>query len=527
MLESQKVLLQLLKEIDEICKKHDITYYLVGGSALGAVRHHGFLPWDDDADIVMDHVNYMKFVEVMSDPRNMPSDRAYEDPFIEPYTQLNVFGRYSATDTTCIFNVLCLCDSAHGIKVDVFHMIPCPDEGPERDEFMRKFHVWGELCHPYARYRNLDVAEWRSGLEKMEKYGIGEIRKKMFDELHIEKYVDCSQYLYCYEMINHFYNKDIFREPVYFPFEDTWLPVPTKYAEHFRHLFGDDWFCIPEDSEIETHLIVQDEHRSYKEYTSDYFRYVSKEPEKLFHEYKYRVYLGWEKEREVSAHKTYLRKKVVEEKIRIFWNNYSDQVRTAFSENDYEKVLSITAPYTDEQFNTLSKTHELFYEVDNDLFHHTVASFLYLSENKKARWLLSHATDKFNTADIISLHKLLDGKDRLIKMEEDGQDPLKLLEIIESLLLIHNNDRDLHLRKASIMLQTETAYNNNASELMRICGNHPNDGDFIALLAKFYEKHHDVNKAIDHYVEAASKTRNGMVIMECRLSLDRLRKVMS
>ena len=141
MLESQKVLLTLLKEIDQICRKHDITYYLVGGSALGAVRHHGFLPWDDDADIVMDHVNYMKFVEVMSDPENMPPDRAYEDPFIAPYTQLNVFGRYSATDTTCIFNVLCLCDSAHGIKVDVFHMIPCPDEGAERDEFLRKFHI--------------------------------------------------------------------------------------------------------------------------------------------------------------------------------------------------------------------------------------------------------------------------------------------------------------------------------------------------------------------------------------------------
>ena len=522
MLESQKVLLTLLKEIEQICRKHDITYYLVGGSALGAVRHHGFLPWDDDADIVMDHVNYMKFVEVMSDPENMPPDRAYEDPFIAPYTQLNVFGRYSATDTTCIFNVLCLCDSAHGIKVDVFHMIPCPDEGAERDEFLRKFHIWGELCHPYARYRDLDVEAWRNGLEKMDQFGIGTIRKKLFDELHIEKYEDSSQYLYCYEKINHFYNKDIFREPVYFPFEDTWLPVPTKYTEHFRHLFGDDWFNIPDDSEKETHLIVQDEHRSYKEYTSDYFRYVSPEPEKLFHEYKYRVYKGWEKQKEITALKTSLRKTLVEEKIRLFWDRCSDKIRKAFSENDYEKVLSIAEPYINEQFSTYAKDQDLFYEVETELFHHTVASFLYLSKNKKARWLLSHTPEKYNTPDVISLRELLEGKDLLIKLDEEGQPPLALLELTDSLLLNHFNDRDLQLRKAALLLQTDSSHNNEG--ILTICRNHPNDGDFIEILAKLYEKHGDLKKAADHYAEAWHKTQNGMVILESRLSLERLQE---
>ena len=57
-------MLELVLEIDEICKKHDITYYLTGGSVLGAVRHKGFIPWDDDVDIMMTRDAFNRFCEV-------------------------------------------------------------------------------------------------------------------------------------------------------------------------------------------------------------------------------------------------------------------------------------------------------------------------------------------------------------------------------------------------------------------------------------------------------------------------------
>ena len=61
----QLVLLQMLKDIDEVCQKNDIPYWMTGGSALGAVRHKGFIPWDDDADIGMMREDYERFLKVV------------------------------------------------------------------------------------------------------------------------------------------------------------------------------------------------------------------------------------------------------------------------------------------------------------------------------------------------------------------------------------------------------------------------------------------------------------------------------
>ena len=58
--EVQSACLNILKSIDAICEKHDLTYYIYGGSLLGAYRHNGFIPWDDDIDIAMTRKDFEK-----------------------------------------------------------------------------------------------------------------------------------------------------------------------------------------------------------------------------------------------------------------------------------------------------------------------------------------------------------------------------------------------------------------------------------------------------------------------------------
>lgn len=64
--------MEVLKEIDRICKKRNITYYADSGTLLGAVRHNGFIPWDDDMDIVMFRSDYMKFLSVLKEELSPP-----------------------------------------------------------------------------------------------------------------------------------------------------------------------------------------------------------------------------------------------------------------------------------------------------------------------------------------------------------------------------------------------------------------------------------------------------------------------
>lgn len=70
-----KVELELLTELDRICRKYDILYSIDGGTLLGAIRHGGFIPWDDDADVIMNRREYQKFISVLD--KELDSDKFY------------------------------------------------------------------------------------------------------------------------------------------------------------------------------------------------------------------------------------------------------------------------------------------------------------------------------------------------------------------------------------------------------------------------------------------------------------------
>ena len=73
-----EVNLKLLKEIDRICRKYKIKYALDSGTLLGAVRHGGFIPWDDDVDVMFTRKNYEMFAKVVR--RELPEDMSFVEP---------------------------------------------------------------------------------------------------------------------------------------------------------------------------------------------------------------------------------------------------------------------------------------------------------------------------------------------------------------------------------------------------------------------------------------------------------------
>ncbi len=80
---AQLRMLEILKVVDDICTKHGIQYTLDGGTLIGAVRHGGFIPWDDDIDINVTREDLAKLRKIL--PRELPSHLVYQDYFTDPY----------------------------------------------------------------------------------------------------------------------------------------------------------------------------------------------------------------------------------------------------------------------------------------------------------------------------------------------------------------------------------------------------------------------------------------------------------
>ncbi len=127
-----KVQLEILDIIDDICRKNDIDYSLYAGSLLGAVRHHGYIPWDDDLDICMSRENHDRFVEVWNQedhPGYILQNKDNTPTFTQSFTKIR-------KDHTTFLQVDWERNRYHtGIFVDIFPIDRIPNGSLNRKQF--------------------------------------------------------------------------------------------------------------------------------------------------------------------------------------------------------------------------------------------------------------------------------------------------------------------------------------------------------------------------------------------------------
>ena len=244
MLKLQSHMLQLLKEVDEICRRHDITYYLVGGSLIGAVRHHGFIPWDDDSDVIMTRENWEKFYKYA--PNELPEGRRISTQYSDPNCAMTI-NRYSETESTGIFRYHITNPEVAGNQIDIFIMDPVPDDEDAKNEYMLAVARHMELTSLHFQYalRIGQSTEFTKYYNLSKKIGKKEVLKEIDKRAFSYTEEESAFYAQRFAGSVHFWPKEAFGKPKYVPFEDTMLPVPERYHEILTIGYNDEWMMIP------------------------------------------------------------------------------------------------------------------------------------------------------------------------------------------------------------------------------------------------------------------------------------------
>jgi len=113
----QNTLLEILIEVDRICRKNDIKYFLFAGTLLGAVRHKGFIPWDDDIDIAMPREDYEKFLQIV---QKEPYSNYFLQNVITEIEAPFLFSKFRKDDTLLLEKAVMNKNIHHGIFIDIF-----------------------------------------------------------------------------------------------------------------------------------------------------------------------------------------------------------------------------------------------------------------------------------------------------------------------------------------------------------------------------------------------------------------------
>lgn len=264
----QNKILEIVEYFDHFCQKNDITYYLMGGSALGAMRHSGFIPWDDDFDVFMDAANYKKFLNIVND--ELDKERFYfqiEDSEEWPM----YFSKIRMNGTTFIEEDVKGRNMHHGIYIDIM----CLNNTSE-------FKVVRYIQYLFARILNtralvekgyISNTKFKTAALTVSKYIVnGFIKSRLLSFVRSFNKKDSN-------VVGHFFGrapfpktsfpKDFLGKPRYVKFENMMLPVPSNVEGYLKVRYGDRYMDLPSEKVkalYPSHAYIVNTSESYEKY---------------------------------------------------------------------------------------------------------------------------------------------------------------------------------------------------------------------------------------------------------------------
>ena len=252
--EQKKIALDILSDVADFCDKHNLLYYLAYGTLIGAVRHKGYIPWDDDIDIQMPRDDYEKLISIFNDKSESPYLK-----LLSPYDRdsKHTFVKIVNTNTVKIESgIEYKANNYAGIDIDIFPLDGQPDDDKEfiREFKRKKVLYWG---HYFAMSNSKDGRFRRRIAVNLFRW-CRLINKNLFIKKYNDtypyvtsKYVGCTASLY--NSINNRHLKKHYEQRVKMRFEDKEFWAPKGYDAILTDMYGDYMKLPPEEAQVTHH----------------------------------------------------------------------------------------------------------------------------------------------------------------------------------------------------------------------------------------------------------------------------------